>query len=54
VHLGDVPDVVPGVPCATMCGMFRRSATDRVLTGVAGGIGERLDIDPVIVRLAFV
>ena len=37
-----------------MCGMFRRSATDRVLTGVAGGIGERLGIDPVVVRLAFV
>ena len=37
-----------------MCGMFRRSATDRVLTGVAGGIGERLQIDPVVVRLAFV
>jgi signal transduction histidine kinase/phage shock protein PspC (stress-responsive transcriptional regulator) len=37
-----------------MCGMFRRSATDRVLTGVAGGIGERLEIDPVVVRLAFV
>jgi signal transduction histidine kinase/phage shock protein PspC (stress-responsive transcriptional regulator) len=34
--------------------MFRRSATDRVLTGVAGGIGERLGIDPVVVRLAFV
>jgi len=34
--------------------VFRRSATDRVLTGVAGGIGERLEIDPVIVRLAFV
>jgi signal transduction histidine kinase/phage shock protein PspC (stress-responsive transcriptional regulator) len=37
-----------------MCGMFRRSATDRVLTGVAGGIGERLEIDPVVVRLALV
>ena len=37
-----------------MCGMFRRSATDRVLTGVAGGIGERLEIDPVVVRLGFV
>jgi signal transduction histidine kinase/phage shock protein PspC (stress-responsive transcriptional regulator) len=34
--------------------MFRRSASDRVLTGVAGGIGERLQIDPVVVRLAFV
>jgi signal transduction histidine kinase/phage shock protein PspC (stress-responsive transcriptional regulator) len=52
--LGYVPDVAPGVPCATMCGMFRRSATDRVLTGVAGGIGERLQIDPVVIRLAFV
>lgn len=41
----------------TMCqhgAMFRRSANDRVLTGVAGGIGERLRIDPIIVRLAFV
>jgi len=34
--------------------MFRRSASDRVLTGVAGGIGERLEIDPVVVRLGFV
>jgi signal transduction histidine kinase/phage shock protein PspC (stress-responsive transcriptional regulator) len=34
--------------------VFRRSATDRVLTGVAGGIGERLEIDPVVVRLGFV
>jgi len=34
--------------------VFRRSVNDRVLTGVAGGIGERLGIDPVVVRLAFV
>ncbi len=34
--------------------MFRRSANDRLLTGVAGGIGERFGIDPVVVRLAFV
>lgn len=34
--------------------MFTRSSNDRVLTGVAGGIGERLGIDPVVVRLAFV
>jgi signal transduction histidine kinase/phage shock protein PspC (stress-responsive transcriptional regulator) len=34
--------------------VFRRSSTDRVLTGVAGGLGERLQIDPVVVRLAFV
>jgi signal transduction histidine kinase/phage shock protein PspC (stress-responsive transcriptional regulator) len=34
--------------------VFRRSSSDRVLTGVAGGIGERLGIDPLVVRLAFV
>src|SRR5262245_20749629 len=44
----------PGDRCGTIIGVFRRSATDRVLTGVAGGIGERLEIDPVIVRLVFV
>lgn len=31
-----------------------RSRTDKVLAGVAGGIGQYLAIDPVIVRLAFV
>jgi signal transduction histidine kinase len=31
-----------------------RSSRDRVLTGVAGGIGERLGIDPTVVRLSFV
>jgi signal transduction histidine kinase len=34
--------------------VFRRSANDRVLTGVAAGIGERLRIDPIVVRLCFV
>lgn len=33
---------------------LRRSSGDHVLTGAAGGIGERLGIDPVVVRLAFV
>jgi len=31
-----------------------RSASDRVLLGVAGGIGERLGVDPLVVRLGFV
>lgn len=31
-----------------------RSRTDKVIAGVAGGIGHYLAIDPVIVRLAFV
>ncbi|HXF36265.1 MAG TPA: PspC domain-containing protein [Actinomycetota bacterium] len=34
--------------------MLTRSRTDRVLAGVAGGIGERLGIDPVLIRLAFI
>lgn len=32
---------------------FRRSTTNRVLTGVCGGIGEFLGVDANIVRLAF-
>ncbi|HEY3079758.1 MAG TPA: PspC domain-containing protein [Chloroflexota bacterium] len=31
-----------------------RSAQDRVLAGVAGGLGEYLGVDPTIVRLAWV
>src|SRR5215831_3760384 len=31
-----------------------RSRSDKVIAGVAGGIGQYLAIDPVIVRLAFV
>lgn len=30
---------------------LRRSNTDKVITGVCGGIGETFDIDPTIVRL---
>jgi signal transduction histidine kinase/phage shock protein PspC (stress-responsive transcriptional regulator) len=33
---------------------LRRSASDRVIAGVSGGLGERLEIDPVVIRLAFV
>jgi signal transduction histidine kinase/phage shock protein PspC (stress-responsive transcriptional regulator) len=31
-----------------------RTPSDRILAGVAGGLAERLGVDPVIVRLAFV
>jgi phage shock protein PspC (stress-responsive transcriptional regulator) len=31
-----------------------RSRTDRMLAGVCGGIGQYLNIDPTLVRLAFV
>jgi len=31
-----------------------RSRTNSVIAGVAGGLGEYLDIDPVLIRIAFV
>jgi phage shock protein C len=31
-----------------------RSAQDRVLAGVAGGLGEHFNVDPTIIRLAWV
>jgi phage shock protein C len=31
-----------------------RSCNDRILGGVAGGLGEYLDIDPVLIRLVFI
>jgi phage shock protein PspC (stress-responsive transcriptional regulator) len=31
-----------------------RSKTQRVLGGVCGGLGEHLDIDPTVIRLALV
>jgi hypothetical protein len=33
---------------------IRRSVTDRKVAGVAGGLARHLDIDPVILRVAFV
>jgi signal transduction histidine kinase/phage shock protein PspC (stress-responsive transcriptional regulator) len=33
---------------------FRRSRSDRLLTGVAAGLAERWQVDPILVRLAFV
>lgn len=33
---------------------YRRSVADRRIAGVAGGLGRHLNIDPVIVRVAFV
>jgi signal transduction histidine kinase/phage shock protein PspC (stress-responsive transcriptional regulator) len=34
--------------------MFVRSRRDRVITGVAGGLAERLGVDPILIRLGFV
>lgn len=33
---------------------FYRSRTDRKIAGVCGGLGEVLDVDPNLVRIAFV
>ena len=33
---------------------MERSNTDRVITGVAGGLAEYFDVDPVLVRVAWV
>src|SRR4029079_1409393 len=35
-------------------GRLRRSATDRRVAGVAGGLARHLDVDPIILRVAFV
>lgn len=34
-------------------GLFARSRTDRVVLGVAGGLGEHIGVDAVVLRLAF-
>jgi signal transduction histidine kinase/phage shock protein PspC (stress-responsive transcriptional regulator) len=34
--------------------LFARSTSDRVLTGVAAGLADRFDMDPLVIRLAFV
>src|SRR5690242_933689 len=33
---------------------LHRSSTDRVLAGVAGGLGRHLGVDPIIFRIGFV
>ncbi len=44
----------PGPPHTTQDPILRRSSTDKVVAGVAGGLGRYLGIDPVILRVAFV
>jgi phage shock protein C len=34
--------------------VLRRSSSDRVIAGVAGGLAEYLGVDPVLLRIAFV
>lgn len=46
------PETAP--PSETGPHVLRRSTTDKVVAGVAGGLGRYLGIDPVILRVAFV
>ena len=43
-----------GPPPPSGANVLRRSSTDKVVAGVAGGLGRYLGIDPVILRVAFV
>ncbi|MGH2682484.1 MAG: PspC domain-containing protein [Actinomycetota bacterium] len=43
----------PSSPVATDR-VLRRSTDDRVIAGVAGGLGRYLGVDPVVLRIAFV
>ncbi len=48
---GAEPRWNPESPARTF--RMRRSATDKMLLGVCGGIAEHTDIDPVYIRLGF-
>ena len=48
------PGPEPGPPRTEGPPMLRRSTSDKVVAGVAGGLGRYLGIDPVILRVAFV
>ncbi len=51
------PEAAKAVPVETKAGEVKkicRSRTNKVLGGVAGGIGEYLGVDPILIRLAFV
>jgi phage shock protein PspC (stress-responsive transcriptional regulator) len=53
---GPTPDEGPRVTAEEVrdLGRLRRSRTDRKVAGVAGGLARHLDVDPVILRVAFV
>lgn len=60
-NLGDPPPAAPGStataappPAPSEPRRFRRSRSDRVVAGVAGGLAESLNLDPVIVRVLLV
>ncbi|HYU58860.1 MAG TPA: PspC domain-containing protein [Actinomycetota bacterium] len=44
----------PQRPVGESLRKIRRSRDDRVIAGVAGGIGHHLGVDPLLIRIAFV
>jgi phage shock protein PspC (stress-responsive transcriptional regulator) len=50
----DEPTTTEAQPPRPSVRRLYRSRTDKVVAGVAGGIGEHLGVDPVIIRIAFV
>lgn len=46
--------VTPAPAPSTSRGRFHRSRDERLLTGVAGGLGARIGVDPIVVRIALV
>src|SRR4051812_33615011 len=51
-HAGEAPTAT--MPPADAPRRLRRSASDRMVGGVAGGLGRYFDIDPGLFRIAFV
>jgi phage shock protein C len=49
---GELPPPAAGAPQGER--LLRRSATDKVLAGVCGGLGRYLGVDPVLLRIAAV
>jgi signal transduction histidine kinase/phage shock protein PspC (stress-responsive transcriptional regulator) len=47
------PTAAPAPAPRRAAWLFTRSRSNRVLAGVAGGLGERLGVDPLLVRVAF-
>jgi len=48
------PPAGPGPGSGESPRRLTRSSSDKVLTGLAGGIGRYLGVDPVVIRIAFV
>lgn len=48
------PGSPPGAPVDDSRGRLRKSATDKTIAGVCGGLGRYFGVDPVVFRIAFV